>query len=83
MKKNFWSKVEQAGEGMEIGMRCLIGFIFCVILCPGAFALGNSLHGSLGIIMAFITIPFAFIFGFFWIEIKFAIRLLAQLFLGI
>lgn len=76
--KSFWSRVEAAGDTMELGMRTFLGFLFALVLSSGAGYLGSEVWVGLGVILAILTFPFAFLIGFFWLEVKFALQLLLR-----
>lgn len=85
MKKglSFWSKAEEAGEAMEIGIRCLFGVLFTVFFSAFFYWLGSHAWSGIGIVLGIVSAPFGFIAGFFWMEIKFLLRLLIQYFTGL
>ncbi|WP_050030279.1 hypothetical protein [Verrucomicrobium sp. BvORR034] len=76
--KSFWSRVEAAGDTMELGMRAFLGFFFAIVLSSGAGYLGGEVWVGVGVILAILTFPFAFLIGFFWLEVKFALQLLIR-----
>lgn len=76
--KSFWSRVEARGDTMEMGMRIFLGFFFAIVLSSGAGYLGSEVWVGIGVILAILTFPFAFLIGFFWLEVKFALQLLIR-----
>lgn len=63
-------KVEDVAEGMELGMRLILGVVFAVIIGGMGFGISSFL-GTIGGI--FVAIPFAlvgFIYGCFCVEIN-------------
>ncbi len=81
-KRAFWSRVERAGEGLEIGWRCLLGGFFAFFFFSLAYALGSQLWVGIGVLSALISLPLGFAVGFFWPEIRFALWLLCKLVFG-
>ncbi|MES2572455.1 MAG: hypothetical protein V4710_20695 [Verrucomicrobiota bacterium] len=81
-KKAFWARVEAAGEGLEVGVRFLLGCILTFVLCFGAYEVGCIVAVTVGVMAAIITFPFAFGLGFFWPEVKFLFRLVIHLIFG-
>ena len=75
-RKSFWSKAEAAGQAMEVGMRTLLGLIFTAAFGTFGFWLGSQLHAGVGIIVSLLLLPIGFLLGFFWVEVKFLIRLI-------
>ncbi|TWT79574.1 hypothetical protein CA13_09780 [Planctomycetes bacterium CA13] len=68
------AKLENISEGMEFGMRFLLGAFFGAMLAGVGFALGSFLGTVGGVVVA---IPFAltgFIYGCFCVEINAIIR---------
>lgn len=68
---------------MEIGLRCLLGGLFVMLLVPLAYTLGSSLWEWLGLVLGLFALPIAFFTGFFWVEIKLALWLFGKLIFGI
>lgn len=50
---------------MEIGLRCLLGGLFVMLLVPLAYTLGSSLWEWLGLVLGLFALPIAFFTGFF------------------
>ncbi len=79
--KSYWSRVEQAGETMEFGLRCFLGFFLGICFCALSWQLGKELGSFLGFAAALIALPIGFVTGFFWLEIKFLLRLIFRAFI--
>jgi len=73
--KAFWSRVEQTGETMEIGMRCFLGFVFAFVLASVAWWIGSHVWVGVAVVVAILAFPVGFLIGFFWLEVKFLLRL--------
>lgn len=79
-KLTFWSKVEAVGEGMEFGIRIAFGLAFAIIGGMLAYGAASWIHPGIGFLAALLVFPVGLISGFFWQEIKIAVRLLFTLF---
>ncbi|QDS92366.1 hypothetical protein FF011L_11090 [Roseimaritima multifibrata] len=69
-------KIETVAEGMELGMRLLLGLFFAALVGTIGYGIGSFL-GTIGGII--VTIPFAFfgfVYGCFCVEINAIIRTL-------
>lgn len=77
--KAFWSRVEQAGEVMEVSMRLFLGFVFAFMLSGFAWWVGSHVWVGVAILVALLAFPVGFLIGFFWLEVKFVVRLLLGL----
>ncbi len=78
--KAFWSKVEDAGEAMEYGMRLFLGGLFAVVFSSFAWGLGGQIWVGVGVLCAIVVFPIGFAVGFFWPEVKMLLRLMAGIF---
>jgi hypothetical protein len=73
--KAFWSRVEDAGETMEFGMRLFLGFLFAFLLSGIAWWIGSHVWVGVAIVITLLAFPIGFLVGFFWLEVKFMLRL--------
>ncbi len=74
-KRSFWSKAEEAGDVMEIGGRSLIGLLFSFLFLSIGYWAGAQVWTGLGVMLSIAGIFIGFPIGFFWIEIKFLMKL--------
>jgi len=74
--KAFWSRVEDAGEAMELGVRLLLGFLFAFLLSGGAWWIGSQIWVGVAIVIVLPAFPIGFLVGFFWLEVRFMLHLL-------
>jgi hypothetical protein len=79
--KAFWSKVEEVGEAMEVGMRFFLGFLFASIFASAAWWLGSQLWVGIGVLLSVLVFPVGFAVGFFWLEVKFFLQLVFRMFI--
>jgi len=63
---------------MEIGFRTILGVLFSTFFASLGYGVGAQIHPALGILIAAMLIPIAFLLGFFWVEVKFWIRLILK-----
>jgi len=80
-RESLWSKVEAVGEGVALGFRLSLAFLFVVLISGSAWHLGCKLSPTIGFIVAAAAAPFPFALGYFWVEAKLLIRIAAQVFL--
>jgi hypothetical protein len=80
--KSFWSRAEDAGDVMEIGMRVIYGVVIACIFASFAWTLGSSLWVGVGVVAAVAALPIGFLVGFFWPEFKFALWLFLKMVTG-
>ena len=73
--KAFWSRVEDAGETMELGLRLFLGVLFAFLLSGSAWSIGSHVWVGVAIVVALFAFPIGFLVGFFWLEVKFMLRL--------
>lgn len=78
--KAFWSKVEEAGEAMEVGMRLFLAFLFAFIFGSAAWVLGSQLWVGIGALLSIFAFPAGFAIGFFWPEVKLFLQLVFRMF---
>jgi hypothetical protein len=76
--KSFWSRVEQAGEAMEFGMRLCLGFVFAFLLSGIASWTGSYVWDGVAVAIALLVFPVGFLVGFFWLEVKFLFWLILR-----
>jgi hypothetical protein len=81
--KSFWSRVEQAGETMEMYIRLFLGFLFAFLFSGIAWGIGNYVWVGLAVICVLVAFPIGFLVGFFWLEVKFILRLIFRLIVGL
>ena len=74
-RRSFWSNVERVAERMEFVTRLILGGVFVVILCPIAYGLGSWIWVGIGWALALGSVPFGFLLGFFWAEVKTLLKL--------
>jgi hypothetical protein len=74
--KTFWKRVEQTGEAMEVSLRLFLGLMFACGLSAVAWWVGSYVWVGLAILVAVLAFPIGFVLGFFWLEVKFLLRLL-------
>lgn len=80
---NSWtSRVDEVGEFMELSMRVIHGGVFTVLAGMLALGLASHLWAGMGLLLCVILCPPGFLVGFFWLEVKFFLRLLLSLVLG-
>lgn len=75
--------MEEAGKFMELSMRVLHGCVFTVLAGMLALGLASHLWAVMGLLLCLILCPLGFLVGFFWLEVKFFLRLLLSLVLGL
>ncbi len=84
--KSWTYRVDEVGEFMELSMRVIHGGVFTVLagMLAGMLALGLASHlwAGMGLLLCVILCPLGFLVGFFWLEVKFFLRLLLSLVLG-
>ena len=78
--KAFWSRIEQAGEAMELGMRVFLGFVLAFWLSGFAWWIGSQVWVGVAIVIALLAFPVGFLIGFFWLELRFLLRLFLRSF---
>ncbi len=61
---------------MELGMRLFLGVMFGLMLSGVAWWIGSLIWVGFAILVSFVTFPVGFVIGFFWLEVKFALRFL-------
>ena len=71
----FWKRVEQAGEAMEVSLRLFLGLMFACGLSAVAWWVGSHVWVGVAIVVAVLVFPIGFVLGFFWLEVKFLLRL--------
>lgn len=74
--RTFWSRAEKAGEAMEIGLRLVLGLMFATAFAAGAWWLGSHVWVGAAALLGIAAFPLGFLVGFFWVEVKFLLRLL-------
>ncbi|MES2507429.1 MAG: hypothetical protein V4599_12040 [Verrucomicrobiota bacterium] len=80
--RSFWSRVDEAGEFMELSVRIIHGILFAFLLGSLGMWAGNHLWLGLGLLLFIAASPVGFVIGFFWLEVRFFLRLLLSFFLG-
>ena len=80
--KAFWSRVEQAGETMAFGLRFFYGLIFSLLFADVGWWIGSHVWVGIALVIGVVAFPLGFLIGFFWLEVKFMIRLLLGSFGG-
>ena len=80
--KSWSTRVDEAGEFMELSMRLLFGCAFTVLAGILALGLASQLWAGIGLLLCLIFCPLGFLVGFFWLEVKFFLRLLLSLVIG-
>lgn len=80
--KAFWSRVEDAGETMELGMRLLLGFLFAFLSSASAWWIGSHIWIGVSIVIALLALPFGFLIGFFWLEVKMLLQFFLRFWMG-
>jgi hypothetical protein len=81
--KSYWSKAEEAGDVMEIGLRLFWGGGFAFLFSSLAWTVGSMVWVGVGVTAAGVVIPIGFLVGFFWPEVKFALWLLLKMWTGL
>lgn len=61
---------------MELSLRCVLGVLLSAIFAVLAFWLGSKVWTGLGVLLLVPAILIGFFIGFFWVEVKFLLRLL-------
>ncbi len=61
---------------MEVALRAFLGLMFAIGFASFGFWLGSQVHAGIGLIIALILIPIGFLIGFFWVEVKFVMKLI-------
>ncbi len=69
-RRSFGSKVERVADRMEFVTRLILGGVFVTILCPIAYGLGSWIWVGIGWSLSLVSVPFGFLLGFFWVEVK-------------
>ncbi|MEZ5300220.1 MAG: hypothetical protein R3F11_06075 [Verrucomicrobiales bacterium] len=81
--KTFWSRVEDAGEAMEIGLRVMLGIFFASLAAGFGWWLGNHIWVGVALVLSMAALLPGFLTGFFWLEVKFALKLCLRFLIGI
>jgi hypothetical protein len=81
--KTFWSRVEEAGEVMALGIRVLHGIFFACLICGLAWWLGSQVWVGIGALLSILASPLGFLIGFFWPEVKLLLRVILKLGTGL
>lgn len=72
----YWKRVEDAGETMELAIRLCFGIGFAFLFSSLAWWVGSGVWIGVAAIAAAITFPIGFLIGFFWLEVKYLVRLI-------
>lgn len=80
-KLSWWDRIEASAEGVEFLARVFLGVLFASVIASLVMLFGSHIWVGVGMILFLIALPFGFLFGYFWYEIKFVISLLFTLFL--
>ncbi|MBL9130258.1 MAG: hypothetical protein JNG86_03610 [Verrucomicrobiaceae bacterium] len=79
---SLWTRVEQAGQVMETGVRLALGLLFACLFAAAAWWAGCHVWVGAGFILAVAAFPPGFLVGFFWLEVKFLLHLILRVFIG-
>ena len=82
-RATWWDRVETLGDSMEWGLRALRGCLFVFLISGIAWGLGSQVWTGVGILMAIVVAPFAFLIGVFWDEVKLMLWLLRKIVFGL
>ena len=69
-RQDFWSRLEDARDGVEFGLRAMLGILFGCVFAGAAWGAGSHIWSGVGFIAALSVFPLGFLIGFFWVEVK-------------